>query len=406
MDCKQRGYPKQAVVLAGGRGLRLRPLTDKVPKPMISFHGRPFLEYLLGLLRGEGFERVLILLGYMAEAVQKHFGDGSGFGLKIDYSVSSEEDETGRRIWRAASRLDPYFLLLYCDNYWPMRTEEMWSQFSQARVPSMVTVYRNRDGYTKNNVRVDEEGYVVSYDRSRTEPGLNGVEIGYAFLSREVLDLLPAGNVSFEATVYPSLARSRLLRAFLTEHRYYSIGSTERLPLTEAFLAFPRAVILDRDGVLNKKPPRAQYVRRWEEFEWLPGAVDALCLLKRAGYKVIIVTNQAGIARGIMTEADIRSLHERMQAELTAVGAPVDTIYYCPHGWDDGCVCRKPSPGLLFQAQREHHLDLTKTIFIGDDERDLKAGKAAGCRTFFVSPELSLLNCVLKHVPLDGSEAG
>ena len=401
MDCKQRGYPKQAVVLAGGRGLRLRPLTDKVPKPMISFHGRPFLEYLLGLLRGEGFERVLILLGYMAEAVQKHFGDGGRFGLEVAYSVSPEEDETGSRILRAASRLDPRFLLLYCDNYWPMRMGEMWSRFLETRVPAMLTVYGNRDGYTKNNVRVDEDGYIASYDKSRAEPGLNGVEIGYGILSREVLDILPSGNVSFEATVYPELARRRQLRAFLTNHRYYSIGSIERLPLTEAFLSFPRTVVLDRDGVLNQKPPKAQYVRTWKEFEWLPGTVDAVRLLKNAGYKVIVVTNQAGVARGVMTEADVQSIHDRMQAELRAAGATVDAFYYCPHGWDDGCFCRKPKPGMLFQAQRDHHLDLTKTIFIGDDERDLEAGQAAGCRTFLVSSEFSLLDCVRKHIPLE-----
>lgn len=394
--------PTQAVILAGGRGTRLRPLTDTVPKPMVSFHGRPFLEYLLDQLREQGFDRILLLLGYLAEVVQAHFGNGRRFGLRIDYSVAPADTETGRRLQLAAPHLDRHFLLLYCDNYWPMRIAEMWAAYAGGNVPAMVTVYTNRDGYTHNNVRVDADGYVVTYDRSRTAPELNGVEIGYALLAREVVDLVPAGNVSFEASVYPDLARRRLLRAFLTEHRYYSEGSPERLPLTEAFLAFPRAVILDRDGVLNKKPPRAQYVRSWSEFEWLPGAIEALRLLKRAGYKVIVVTNQAGIARGMMTEAGLLSLHERMQAELNAAGAAVDAIYYCPHGWDEGCACRKPRAGLLLKAQREHHLDLSKTVFIGDDERDSEAGAAAGCRTFLVSPEFPLLRCVRQHIPLDG----
>ena len=220
------------------------------------------------------------------------------------------------------------------------------------------------------------------------------------------MDCIPAGNVSFEATVYPYLAQQRMLRAFLIDHRYYSIGSPERLPLAEAFLNFPRAVVLDRDGVLNKKRPRAEYVRTWDEFEWLPGAVEALCLLKRAGYKLILVSNQAGIARGMMSEADLISLHECMQVELSAVGAAVDAIYYCPHGWDEGCTCRKPKPGLLLQAQRDHHLDLTKTFVIGDDERDVEAGVAAGCRTFLVSPEFPLIRCVHEHILSDGRTAG
>ncbi len=394
--------PTQAVILAGGRGTRLRPLTDTQPKPMVPFHGRPFLEYLLDLLRSQGFERVLLLLGYMADAVQEHFGDGSKFGLRIDYSVSPVEDETGSRLRLAASRLDPSFLLLYCDNYWPMRMEELWTRFADGGTPAMVTVYANRDRYTRNNVQVGDDGYVRVYDKSRTSAGLNGVEIGYALLSRSVLEFLPEGNVSFEGTVYPALVERRLLRGYVTEHRYYSVGSHERLPLTELFLSNQKAVILDRDGVLNKKPPRAHYVRNWEEFEWLPGAVEGLRLLKKAGYKLILATNQAGIARGIMSEAQLAALHDRMQAELKAACAELDAIYYCPHGWDEGCLCRKPRPGLLFQAQREHHLDLTKTVFIGDDERDLAAGTAAGCPTFLVSSDYSLPECIQQHVSLEG----
>ena len=116
------------------------------------------------------------------------------------------------------------------------------------------------------------------------------MDIGYALLSREVLDFLPQANVSFEHTVYPALSSQRLLAAFHTEHRYYSIGSHERLALTEAFLQPQKAVI--RTGrVLNKRPPRAQYVRSWQEFQWLPHAIEALQLLKNEGYKHILITN-------------------------------------------------------------------------------------------------------------------
>ncbi|MFQ5804368.1 MAG: HAD-IIIA family hydrolase [Candidatus Methylomirabilales bacterium] len=398
--------PTQAVILAGGRGLRLRPLTDSVPKPMVSIHGRPFMEYLLDLLHEQGFEKALLLVGYRGEVIQGHFGDGAKFGLHIEYSVAPEEAETGRRLQLAAPLLDPHFMLLYCDNYWPLRMVEMWDQYTSSEVPAMVTVYTNRDQYTRNNVRVNDEGYVLTYDKSRSSSDLNGVEIGYALLRREVLDLIPSGNVSFEAAVYPYLAQRRMLRGFLVDHRYYSIGSLERLLLAELFLSFPRAVILDRDGVLNKKAPPAEYVGTWDEFEWLPGAVEAVRLLKRAGYKVIVVSNQAGIARGMMSEADVTSLHERMQAELSRVGAALDAIYYCPHGWEDGCACRKPKPGMLLQAQRDHHLDLTKTYVIGDDERDVEAGRVVGCRTFLVSPEYPLIRYVHEYILRDGRTPG
>jgi D-glycero-D-manno-heptose 1,7-bisphosphate phosphatase len=206
-----------------------------------------------------------------------------------------------------------------------------------------------------------------------------------------VLELLPEQDELVEQALYPRLAERRQLAAHVSDHRYYSVGSLERLPATERFLARRHAVILDRDGVLNRRPPRAEYVTRPDEFEWLPGAREALALLKETGHTVIVVTNQAGIARGAMTEADLEEIHERMRAEA---GGAVDRIYRCPHGWDEGCECRKPAPGMLFQAQRDFDLDLTRTPFIGDDERDREAAEAAGCPSILVSERQSLLDVV------------
>jgi NDP-sugar pyrophosphorylase family protein len=198
--------PTQAVILAGGRGTRLRPLTDVRPKPMIEIHGKPFLEYLVEMLREQGFERVLLLLGYLPEVVQNHFGDGTKWGIKIEYSVSDVENDTGRRVRLAVPQIDECFLLMYCDNYWPMQINKLWDRFVQSNVPALVTVYRNKDGYTTNSVKVDEDGYVSVYDKTRTSPDLQGVEISYAILRKSVLDLLPEDNVLFETTVYPPLA--------------------------------------------------------------------------------------------------------------------------------------------------------------------------------------------------------
>ena len=384
--------PTQAVILAGGRGTRMRPLTDTLPKPMVEFHGRPFLEYMIEMLREQGFERVLLLLGHLPEVIQEHFGDGSGFGMEIDYSVSGADDLTVSRIQLVEQRLDDSFLLLYCDNYWPMRMDDMWQRFQALDVPAMVTVYANRDGYRpgKDSLRV-EDGYVTVFDKSRAAPGLKGVEISYAILTRPVLELLPKEDELIEVALYPQLAEARQLGGYLTDHRYYSVGSLERLPVTERFLARKPAVILDRDGTMNRRPPQAQYVTKPEEFEWLPGSLEALGLLKERGYTVAVVSNQAGIGRGAMTENDLAAIHDRM---LHEAGGAIEAIYHCPHDWDEGCECRKPAPGMLFQAQREFDLDLSRTPFIGDDERDGQAAAAAGCPFEMVGEERSLLDAV------------
>lgn len=392
--------PTQAVILAGGRGTRLAPLTHTRPKPMIEFHSKPFLEYLIEMVRDQGFERFLLLLGYLSEVIQDYFGDGSRWGVSIEYSVSAVEDDTGRRLKLAQPRIDPVFLLMYCDNYWPLRFREMWQQFVSRDVKAIVTIYRNSDGYTRDNLRVDDEGYVVLYDKSRTIPNLRGVDIGFLIVERNVLDLVPDGNVSFEKSVYPLLVGQRQLYGYTTEHRYYSVNTHERLHLTEEFLARRPAVLLDRDGVLNRKRPRAQYVCSWADWEWLPGAKEALRIFSEAGYRVIVVSNQAGIARGAMTEPDLEDIHNRMKQEVREAGAQIDKIYYCPHGWDERCECRKPMPGMLFRAQQEFSLDLSRTYFIGDDERDAEAAEAAGCPWMLVSYDLSLLDVARRLLAL------
>ncbi len=383
--------PTQAVILAGGRGSRLRPFTDTRPKPMFEINGAPFLEYLIEQVRDQGFERVLLLLGWLPDVIQDHFGTGRRWGVRIEYSVSDVGDDTGRRLKLAEPRLDRHFLLLYGDNYWPMRFGEMWERFRTTDTSAMITIYRNRDGYTRDGVLVDADDRVVVYDKSRLQPNLRGVEIGYAIVDRSVVAALPTENVCFEAAAYPSLATRRQLLAYQTDHRYYSIGSLDRVPLTERFLAREPTIIVDRDGVLNRKPPRAAYVRRWGDWEWLPGAREALRLLRQIGYRVVVVSNQAGIGRRLMTETDLHHIHARMQVEALAAGGRLDAVYYCPHGWNDGCECRKPRPGMLFQAQRDLSLDLTRTVFVGDDDRDREAANAAGCPFALVTDEQSFL---------------
>jgi D-glycero-D-manno-heptose 1,7-bisphosphate phosphatase len=362
---------------------------------MIEFHGKPFVEYIIEMLRDQGFTKVLLLLGYLPEVFTDHFGDGVRLGTQITYSVTKPDDLTVHRMRVARPLLDDCFLLLYCDNYWPMQFDDMWDSFVKSGAPAQSTIYRNRDGYSRDGVIVDDHGMVTVFDRTRTTPNLSGVEISYAIITREVLDLMPDGDELFEQAVYPPLASQGLLAAYLTDHRYYSVGSFQRLSLTETFLARHPTVLLDRDGVLNERQLKARYVRSSDEFVWLPGAKEALRLFARSGYRIIVLTNQAGIGRGQMTVADLAAIHERMSAEAEDAGGRVDAIYYCPHAWDDGCDCRKPRPGMFFAAQRDFQLDLTRTIYIGDDSRDRDAAAAAGCPFYMVTPTCSLHDLAL-----------
>jgi D-glycero-D-manno-heptose 1,7-bisphosphate phosphatase len=222
---------------------------------------------------------------------------------------------------------------------------------------------------------------------------LNGVEISYAIIDKAVTGLLNGENCLFETAIYPTLIADKKLAGYVSDHRYYSVGALSRLPLTESFFERRKTVFIDRDGVLNRKPPRAKYVTTWSGFQWLPDARAALRLLAENDYRVIVISNQAGVARGAMTAADLDSIHDHMKEDAEATGGHIAAIYHCPHDWDAGCQCRKPRPGMLFQAQREFHLDLSRTPFFGDDDRDGEAADAAGCPFIRVSETKSIFQC-------------
>ena len=384
----------QAVILAGGFGTRLRPFTDTNPKPMFPFRGKPFLEYLIEQVRDFGIKNIIMLLGYLPEKIMDYFKDGSRWNVQIQYFITPVEYETGLRLKSAVGQLNEDFLLMYCDNYCPIDFRKLEKKYLESGADFVCTAYRNMDGYTKSNLRVSDHGLVEIYDKQRKTPDLNGVDIGYSAVRRQVLDMLPQGNYNFEAAVFPRLVQQKRLYACMTEHRYYSVGSWERIELTKQFFSGKKYIFLDRDGTLNVRPPKACYVEKPEDFIWLDGAKEAVKRLKDAGYTVLLVSNQPGLARGALTEQALEDIHAKMQRDLRPIGACIDKIYYCPHNWDDGCTCRKPMPGMFFKAQKEFSLDLTKCYMLGDDPRDMDAGKAAGCQCMLVSESFTIKDAV------------
>jgi D-glycero-D-manno-heptose 1,7-bisphosphate phosphatase len=145
-----------------------------------------------------------------------------------------------------------------------------------------------------------------------------------------------------------------------------------------------KAAFLDRDGVINRKAPEGQYVTRWEDMEFLPGSFEAVRLLNAAGFFVVVVTNQRCVAKGLISPQELESLHARMRLEFQAAGATIDAVYYCPHDYQPQCDCRKPQPGMLLDAAREHNIQPNASWMIGDSEHDVQAGRTAGCNTVLI----------------------
>ena len=143
-----------------------------------------------------------------------------------------------------------------------------------------------------------------------------------------------------------------------------------------------RYVLLDRDGVINEDSD--QFIKTPDEWQAIPGSLEAIAMLNQHGFRVVVITNQSGIARGLLTSATLEQIHKKMQTLATEQGGFIETIYVCPHGPDSTCDCRKPKPGLLLQFAQQHQVDLTHTVFVGDSYRDIKAAQAVGATPILV----------------------
>ncbi|MBP3201179.1 MAG: HAD-IIIA family hydrolase [Lachnospiraceae bacterium] len=403
----------QAIIFAGGLGERLKPFTENNPKPMYPINGKPFIEYLVEQIKSFGISDIIILLGYLHEKVEDYFGDGTKFGVNIRYVVTPVECDTELRLKGAKDILNDEFLMMYCDNICPINFERLCDNYFSHDALIELSIYDNSDNWTKSNIIIEENkisnavinetkesndsfksGKVIIYDKKRLTPNLKYVDIGYAIVSKKVIDYMDNANNNFESIVYPKVLNEKKLYATVTKHRYYSIGSFERIEYTKKFLSNQKYIFIDRDGTLNVRPKKAEYIVNPEDFIWIDGAKTAIKKLNDAGYFVILISNQAGIARGAMSEDNFYKVQKKMGDDLKVIGAHIDAVYFCPHGWDDNCECRKPKPGLIYKAQKDYSINLSNCVMIGDDERDIITANNADMKGILVDDNYKFIDAV------------
>ncbi|MCK6468147.1 MAG: NTP transferase domain-containing protein [Candidatus Brocadia sinica] len=226
----------QAAILAGGKGTRLRPITYEIPKSMVQVHGKPFLLHLLELLKPFGIKRVLLLTGYLGKEIEKYFGDGSAFGLKIEYSYEETSLGTGGALKNAEDKLGKEFIVLNGDTFLPIDYGELVKYFRESKKIGAVTVYKNIDRIVPNNIIIDTSNIVTAYNKKNPD-GMAYVDAGVAVFKKNVLDLIPHGcSCSLEEEIFGKLIEMKELVAFPTEHRFYDMGSFKGLEAAERVL--------------------------------------------------------------------------------------------------------------------------------------------------------------------------
>lgn len=225
----------QLVILAGGLGTRLMPITYKTPKVMVEVDGTPFLYYLLELFKRKGFKKILLLVGYLGRQIESYFGDGSKLGLSISYSFEEEPLGTAGALKNAQGQIEEEFILANGDTYLDFDYSGFMESFYKINKKGLMCVYKNRDKEIQDNVLMDNNT-IIKYDKNNSH-GLSGVDAGVLVFKKDVLQLIPDGKIiSLENCVYQELIRQKEFSGFATDKKFLDIGNFQMLKAANDFL--------------------------------------------------------------------------------------------------------------------------------------------------------------------------
>ncbi len=394
----------KAVIIAGGKGRRMGKLSGEIPKSMIFFAGKPIIQHQIELLARYGIIDATVITCHLSKAIEDFLGDGSRFGVKISYYREERSLGTTGGLKEIEGQLTEEFLVIYGDVMLDMDFSRLIAFHRGHGGAATLVVHPNDHPLDSDLVEIVGDGRIVVFHPKPHEENHfyhNMVSAGVYVLSPQILAHIPRGVKSdFGRRIFPSIVTQEELYGYNTPEYVKDIGTPERTKEVRSDVENGKvarlnlvnerpAIFLDRDGVINRS---TGLLKRAEDFELLPGVAEAVCAINRSEYLAVVITNQPVIARNLCTLEGLDEIHKKMETLLGRAGAKFDAIKFCPHHPDRGypgenpvykidCDCRKPKPGMVFEAAEEFHIDLTRSFLIGDAERDIICGKNAGVRT-------------------------
>ena len=397
----------KAVIQAGGKGTRISEITgDVIPKPMLEISGYPILYHQMMNLKKNGITDITVIIGHLGNVIKDYFGDGKQFGLNISYVEEDPQKPLGTAgsLYFLKDKLKENFVFLLADVFIDIDFEKM-EQYHTANNAD-VTLLTHPNGHPFDSDLVVEEGGVVkafdykSNDRT-TYNYKNLVNAGVMIFSPSIFNYLTElRKYNYEKDIIVPLINEGKVVSYKSSEYAKDMGTPERYRRVQEdynsgicdaknLANKQKAIFLDRDGTINEY---VGFLRKEEDFRLIPGVSEAIKKINNSGYLAIVVTNQPVIARGEVTEEGLEEIHKKMETLLGLDGAYIDDIYYCPHHPDKGfegeipelkieCDCRKPKTGMLEKAAREHNIDLSSSIMIGDSTLDIKMAENAGMQS-------------------------
>jgi D,D-heptose 1,7-bisphosphate phosphatase len=375
----------------GGKGVRLRPLTYDLPKPMIPVAGKPVLHHLIDWGKSYGINEFVFLNGYLFEKIEEYFGDGSKLGVKIHHSNEPKPLGTAGPLKFAQKHVDGTFVLIQGDVICKVDIKKMIEYHKQKG--GLITIFLHESDHPEDSDVIDlaEDGTVrkVIHKPGNRDFGCL-TNAGLFVIEPKILDYIKEGEkLTMEKELYPRLMEAgEKIVGYVSDDYIKDMGTADRLETVEDYLEPKKAAFIDKDGVICVDK---QWMFKMSDFEFYPGSVEALQKLSRSDWKIIIVTNAPQVGRGICTKEQYEAYKDEMLAMFEEKGIHIDKLIYCPHHPRAGkgeylieCDCRKPKPGMILSGANALGIDLSQSYMVGDRRGDMNAGRAAGCKTILV----------------------
>lgn len=384
----------EAIVLAGGLGTRLREAVPDLPKCMAPVAGKPFLSHVIDALRMQGVERFIFSLGYMAEVIEKYLQEHYP---TLSYTVALEEEPlgTGGAIQLAIQQAQTENILVANgDTLFRIQAKELFAVHEKNKAECTLALKPMLNFERYGVVEIENSNKIISFKEKQfyKEGLINGgiyLVNKTALLSRN----LPT-KFSFEKDYLEAFCSEGKFYAAIQEGYFIDIGIPEdynkaqsdlkSIPLDLKKVDKSWTLFLDRDGVINDEIV-GNYVLNWDGFKFSPGVLKALKILSEKVGTIVVISNQRGVGKGLMSEEDLADIHQKLLAEVKATGGRIDHFFYCTEK-DNTCFNRKPNPGMALQAATQFpQIDLFKTIMVGNKPSDMRFGRAAGIYNVFIT---------------------
>lgn len=377
----------KVIILAGGLGTRLQSVVKDVPKPMADINGTPFLELLMTNMLGFGATEFVLCVSYMRDKIMDYFGE-EFCGVRVKYSIEEQPLGTGGAIKQAFDLFDlDEAVVINGDSFIKMDYADFYRK-NRGRQLSIALKYME-DASRYGLVETQGE-CILCFNEKSSEAKSGLINTGIYMINKSLWKHAPQETkFSFEKDILEKYIGTLNATYYKTENYFIDIGVPESYnqalrELKDIILPRCKALFLDRDGVINVDK---HHVYKIEDCEFVEGIFDLCRRYKSNGYKLIVVTNQAGIAKGIYTKEDYFKFRDYVHKAFFEHRCALDGEYYCPYHQEatieeyrQNSNDRKPNPGMILRAAKDFNIDLSKSVLIGDKESDIEAGKRANIK--------------------------